>query len=95
MGGSLDEGKEPSSSGEGLVTNNAKQRGWQLQSGRMEYERSGDLQRASGKKMRKNTTRPSEDPPRTWLLRGTRQVTVKTEEQPASLLKDAGAGKCF
>lgn len=29
------------------------------------------------------------------LLRGTRQVPVKTEEQPASLLKDAGAGKCL
>lgn len=87
--------KEPSSSGEGLVTNNAKQRGWQSQSGRLAYERSRDLRRASGKKMRKNTTRPSEDPPRTWLLRGTRQVPVKTEEQPASLLKDAGAGKCL
>lgn len=48
-----------------------------------------DLGISGGRAARK---RESEDPPRTWLLRGTRQVPVKTEEQPASLLRTRGPG---
>lgn len=69
----------------GLVTNNAKQRGWQSPSERLGYERSGNLREGERQENKRgHTARPSEDPPRTRLLRGTRQMPMKAEE-PASL----------
>lgn len=82
----------------GLVKNNAKQRGWQPQSERLEYERSGNVRRANRKKSKGGHDTSLRGPAGDAVAKKDKTGADEGRgagDSPASFLKGAGAGKSF